>query len=92
MSLVKIKEKYQVTIPSAIRNKLSLKVGDILEAELENDQIVLKPKIIVDKSEAWEKLFKVMERVHSKNEQFDPKEVEQDVLMAVHELRRKKRA
>ena len=47
MSLVKIKEKYQVTIPSAIRDKLSLKIGDMLEAELEDDQIVLKPKIIV---------------------------------------------
>jgi len=92
MSLVKIKEKYQVTIPSAIRDKLSLKVGDILEAELENDQIVLKPKMIIDKSEAWKRLFDAMDRVHSKNEQFDPKEVEQDVLMAVHESRKKKRA
>ena len=92
MSLVKIKEKYQVTIPSAIRDKLSLKVGDVLEAELENDQIVLKPKMVIDKSEAWKRLFEVMDQVHSKNEQFDPKEVEQDVLMAVHEIRKKKRA
>jgi len=90
MSLVKIKEKYQVTIPSAIRDKLSLKVGDMLEADLENDQIVLKPKMIVDKSEAWRKLLDIMESVHSKNKQFDPDEVEQDVLMAVHESRRKK--
>ena len=92
MSLVKIKEKYQVTIPSAIRDKLSLKVGDMLEADLENDQIILKPKIIVDKSEAWKRLFEVMDRVHSKNEQFDPKEIEQDVLIAIHESRRKKKA
>jgi len=90
MSLVKVKEKYQVTIPSAIRDRLSLKVGDMLEIERENDQIVLKPKIIVDKSEAWKKLFEVMDRVHSKNKQFDPSEVEQDVLMAIHELREKK--
>ena len=90
MSLVKVKEKYQVTIPSAIRHKLSLKVGDILEIGLENDQIVLKPKIIVDKSEAWKKLFEVMDRVHSKNKQFDPSEVEQDVLMAIQESRKKK--
>jgi AbrB family looped-hinge helix DNA binding protein len=90
MSLVKVKEKYQVTIPSAIRDRLSLKVGDMLEIGLENDQIVLKPKIIVDKSEAWKKLFEVMDRVHSKNKQFDPNEVEQDVLMAIRESREKK--
>jgi AbrB family looped-hinge helix DNA binding protein len=90
MSLVKVKEKYQVTIPSAIRDRLSLKVGDMLEIGLENDQIVLKPKIIVDKSEAWKKLFEVMDRVHSKNKQFDPSEVEQDVLMAIRESREKK--
>ena len=88
MSLVKIKEKYQVTMPSAIRDKLSLKVGDILEAELENDQIAPKPKMIVDKSEAWKKLFEVTKQVHSKNTQFDPNEVEQDILMAVDELRK----
>jgi AbrB family looped-hinge helix DNA binding protein len=90
MSLVKVKEKYQVTIPSAIRDRLSLKVGDMLEIEIEADQIVLKPKIIVDKSEAWKKLFEVMDRVHSKNKQFDPNEVEQDVLMAIRESREKK--
>ncbi|HGJ64858.1 TPA: AbrB/MazE/SpoVT family DNA-binding domain-containing protein [bacterium] len=92
MSLVKIKEKYQVTIPSAIRDRLSLKVGDVLEADLENDQIVLRPKMIVDKSEAWKRLFEVMDQVHSKNDQFDPKEIEQDVLMAINESRKRKKA
>jgi len=90
MSLVKVKEKYQVTIPSDIRDKLDLKVGDMLEVELENDQIILKPKIVVDKSEAWKKLFEVMDRVHSKNKQFDPSEVEQDVLTAIQESRNRK--
>jgi len=90
MSLVKVKEKYQITIPSEIRDKLSLKVGDILEANLENSQIVLKPKILVDKSEMWERLFGVLDRVHPKNNQFKPEEVEQDVLEAISESRQRR--
>jgi AbrB family looped-hinge helix DNA binding protein len=89
MSLVKVKEKYQITIPPEIRDKLSLKIGDILEANLENSQIVLKPKMLIDKSEMWERLFEVLDRVHSKNNQFKPEEIEQDVLEAISESRRR---
>ena len=41
--LVRITRKYQVTIPKEIREKLNLKVGDLLKVELEGDKIVLRP-------------------------------------------------
>jgi AbrB family looped-hinge helix DNA binding protein len=47
MPLVKVKEKFQVTIPPALRKAMRLSVGDLLEAEAKGNTIVLKPKILV---------------------------------------------
>ena len=49
MLLVKVKPKYQVTIPNAIREKMALEVGDLLEAEVEANRIVLTPKAVIDR-------------------------------------------
>jgi len=45
MPTVKITRKYQVTIPKEIREKLNLRVGDLLRVEVEGDKIILKPVI-----------------------------------------------
>ncbi|MCD6317810.1 AbrB/MazE/SpoVT family DNA-binding domain-containing protein [Candidatus Aerophobetes bacterium] len=50
MPLVQVREKAQITIPSKIRKALSIKEGDYLEAEVEDNKIVLIPKILVDKA------------------------------------------
>jgi len=52
MSLVQVREKAQITIPSKIRKALGIKEGDYLEAEVDDNKIVLIPKILVDKAEA----------------------------------------
>ena len=44
MPQIKVKQKFQVTIPSSIRKAAGLAVGDYLEALVEGDNIVLKPK------------------------------------------------
>jgi len=49
MPLVKIKEKFQVTIPTTLRKAARLSVGDLLEAEARGNTIVLKPKVVVDR-------------------------------------------
>ena len=49
MALVKVKPKFQVTIPTAVREAISLEVGDLLDAEVRADGIVLTPKKVVDK-------------------------------------------
>ena len=51
MSLVQVREKAQITLPSKIRQALGIKQGDYLEAEVEGNKIVLIPKIPVDKAE-----------------------------------------
>lgn len=50
MPLVKIKEKFQVTIPNEIRSKIHLEIGDLLEAQVKNNTIVLKAKEVVDRN------------------------------------------
>ena len=47
MSVVKIMQHGQVTIPKEIRNALGLKKGDLAEAELRGDEIVITPKKLV---------------------------------------------
>ncbi len=51
MPLIHVKKNYQITIPSRLRNALKIKEGDLMEAEVEGESIVLKPKAIVDKAE-----------------------------------------
>ena len=49
MSLVRIKGKYQVTIPVELREEIDLEIGDLLEATLEENKITFVPKKVVDK-------------------------------------------
>ncbi len=49
MSLVQIREKAQITIPSRIRKELGIKNGDYLEIIKEDNKIIIIPKILVDK-------------------------------------------
>lgn len=50
MSIVKIKPKYQVTIPYAVREQIPLGVGDLVEVEARQDIIIIKPKVIEDRA------------------------------------------
>lgn len=50
MPLTKIKDRFQITIPSTIRRQLHLNVGDILETVVEDQHIVFKVKALVDRS------------------------------------------
>lgn len=49
MEIVKVKSKYQVTLPSSLRDQVGIAVGDILEATVERGRITLTPKSIVDR-------------------------------------------
>jgi len=55
MPLVKIKDKFQVTIPASIRKAVELDIGDLLEVELRKDGILLIPKTITDRKNLLKK-------------------------------------
>ena len=49
MPLVKVKEKYQVTLPASVRQRVGVAVGDFLEAEVQGKKITLTPKRVIDR-------------------------------------------
>ena len=50
MSIVIVKNKYQVVIPRRVREQIGVAVGDILEAKVERGKITLTPKLVVDRA------------------------------------------
>jgi AbrB family looped-hinge helix DNA binding protein len=50
--LVKVKGKYQVTLPASVRKKAGVAVGDLLEAQVRGKTITLTPKMAHDAS-SW---------------------------------------
>ena len=49
MSLIRVKTKGQVTLPSVLRERAGLSVGDFLEAKLVKGKITLTPKSLMDR-------------------------------------------
>jgi AbrB family looped-hinge helix DNA binding protein len=50
---VKVREKFQVTIPEEVRAKITLKVGERVEVEAREGEIVIRPVIEVPRGQAW---------------------------------------
>ncbi|MGH4052515.1 MAG: AbrB/MazE/SpoVT family DNA-binding domain-containing protein [Clostridium sp.] len=51
--ITQIREKSQITIPKDLIKKLNLKVGDNIDIDIENGKIIIKPVVIIPKSQAW---------------------------------------
>ena len=49
MPYVRVKNKYQVTIPTSLRKAMDISEGDTLEAKVEDGKIILIPQLLVDK-------------------------------------------
>ena len=49
MALVTVKNKYQIVIPAAVRRKLGVEVGDLLEAKAEGGKVIFIPKSAIDR-------------------------------------------
>ncbi len=52
-TLVKVTRNGQITIPAAIRQELEIQEGDYVEVSVVDDTVVLTPKQLVDKSQAY---------------------------------------
>jgi len=46
--LVRVKEKFQITIPASLRKSMEVRAGDYLEASAFGDGILFRPKHLVD--------------------------------------------
>ncbi len=49
MTLIRVKQKAQITLPSSIRRALGIEEGDYLQAEVQGNKVVLTPKSVITK-------------------------------------------
>jgi len=89
LPLVKVKEKFQITLPAELREALHLAVGDLLEATIQDNVIVLKPKVVVDREQAWAKIEHAMASVQDRapNPRQSPQEEEEEITEIIKEYR-----
>src|SRR6266571_5607268 len=92
LPLVKVKEKFQITLPAELREALHLAVGDLLEATIQDNVIVLTPKVVVDRAQAWAKIEHAMASVQDRapNPQQSPQEREEEIAEIIKEYRQEK--
>ena len=56
MPLVTVKPKFQVTIPATLRKRIDLHEGDLMEASVVDNGILLRPKEVVDRVAAADRI------------------------------------
>jgi AbrB family looped-hinge helix DNA binding protein len=53
MPLTKVTRNGQVTIPSELRRQVGIEEGDLIELQAVGDHLILVPKKLIDKSQAY---------------------------------------
>ena len=51
--ITQLRVRSQITLPSEIVKKMRLAEGDNLDIILEDDKIILKPVLVIDRSQSW---------------------------------------
>lgn len=52
-TLARVQRHFQITIPAAVRKKLQLKEGDVVDFEVRREGILIKPQTTIDREQAW---------------------------------------
>ena len=52
-AVMKISPQRQVRIPKKIMQKLNIETGDFVEIDVQQHEIVLKPRKLIDPSQGW---------------------------------------
>ena len=50
---MEVRRKNQVTLPKALTARLQIKEGDVLEYSVEDGKIIITPKVLISKEQAW---------------------------------------
>jgi antitoxin MazE len=51
--ITQLRRRSQITLPSDVVKKMRLQEGDNLDIAIEEDRIVIKPVIVIDRSQVW---------------------------------------
>jgi AbrB family looped-hinge helix DNA binding protein len=64
VELIQIRKKSQITLPLSVRRKLKIEEGDLLDVNVRDGEIVLRPKKLIDKDQAcfWTRRWQEGER------------------------------
>lgn len=89
MPTIKILRNGQLTLPAKLRKALDLKEGDLLNAELEKDKIILKPVTVIEREKIKKRFFQLVEENWKKNKDLELKEVEKIVKEEVEKARKR---
>lgn len=68
--ITQLRRRSQVTLPSDVVKKMKLQEGDNLDILVEDDKIIIKPVMVIDRSQSW---------FWSKEWQTSEKEAEEDI-------------
>jgi AbrB family looped-hinge helix DNA binding protein len=52
-TVMKISPQGQIRIPKKVMDALNIDKGDYVEVEIDRDQIVLKPRKLIDPTQSW---------------------------------------
>lgn len=93
MPLVTVKPKYQVTIPAKLRKGLNLREGDVMEATVVGDGILLRLKDVVDRGTA-DRVAAILDAVERTPEDAlrSEDEIMAEVIADIAEARKARRA
>jgi len=93
MPLVTVKPKFQVTIPAKLRRDIDLREGDIMEASLVGDAILFKPKELVDRNAAADRIAARFAAARTSSDDIgrSEEEIMRDVLAEIARSRRERR-
>jgi AbrB family looped-hinge helix DNA binding protein len=53
MALIKVKKNFQITLPNRLRRTLKIAVGDYLEVEKQDSELILKPVKMIHPDQAY---------------------------------------
>jgi AbrB family looped-hinge helix DNA binding protein len=98
MSLVTVKNKFQVVIPQSVRDQIDVSVGDVFEATAQRGKIVFQPKAIIDRDEytpaqrrSIDSQLKKSLAEHQAGKSFGPFKSHQDMLDFLHQQTKQSR-
>jgi AbrB family looped-hinge helix DNA binding protein len=90
MTIIRIRERAQITLPAEVRKALNVEKGDYLEAEVVEGSLMLKPVALVDRKAAKARLNELLRGSRYVGPAPEPSEDEvmEEAVQAVKETRR----
>lgn len=94
MTLVRLRERAQITLPQEVREALQVKQGDYFEAEVVDGRLILKPVAVVARDTARKDLLEMLggpSRWKGPGPEPTDDELMEEVVSGIKEDRRKLR-